>query len=95
MINHHIDRAISLIELHQNYIDLYEDIIEWDAETDFNVEFSEDEIEYNTNVRKNERMDDSFLAYCNKELKHHRHELERAKVRLRVSVLTFNEGWTF
>ncbi len=95
MINHHIDRAVFLVDMHQHYVDIYEDIFEWDAEHKMKVMFSEDETEYNQNIIKKERMEDHFLAYCRGELKRHRHELERAKVRLRVCILTFNKGWVF
>ena len=95
MINHHIDNAIFLLDMHQHYVEIYEEVFEWDAEDRMKVVFSEDETEYNQNVTGKGRMGDDFLVYCRKELKHHKHELERAKVRLNICMLTFNKGWTF
>lgn len=95
MINHHISKALSLLDFHQNQVDMYKDVFEWSEEDKFNEMFSEDETDYNNNVRKEENMDEDFLTYCRKEIEYHSHELERAKVRLNICMLTFNNGWTF
>jgi hypothetical protein len=95
MIHHVIDRAISLVELHQNYIDLYEDILEWNEEDNLKVEYSDDGTEYNQNIIAHDGMDEEFIRYCRKELTYHNHEMERAQQRLRICMWTFNRGWTF
>ena len=93
MVNHRIDKAISLVESHQDYINIYEDMLDFYAEV--NMQYSEDGSEYKQDITKQERKDDDSLSNCLEELKYHKHELERAKVRLRICILTFNKGWTF
>lgn len=92
MIHHHIDRAISLVELHQNQVDMYQDVFEWNQENNLKVEYSDDETEYNQNTTRKECTDDDFLSYCKRELRYHQHELEKARTRMRICMLTFNKG---
>jgi hypothetical protein len=93
MINHHIDLAISLLEDHQNYIDLYEDVEEYGD--NLVIDFYEDKLEFNQNIKKIDKSDAEFLSNCRKHLEYHEAELEKAKVRLTICMLTFNKGWIF
>ena len=95
MINHHIDNAISLLDYHYNQIELYQDVFEWGEAAKFNTLLNDDETEYNKNADKVDSEDRDFLRNCRRELKYHQYELERAKVRLRICMLTFNNGWIF
>jgi hypothetical protein len=96
MINPHIDRAISLIELHQNYVDLYEDIIfSPGKENNLKVVFSEDESEFNQNLLSVEDFNDDYLAHCRKDFHRHKTDLQGAKMRLREVMQKYNQGWIF
>jgi hypothetical protein len=96
MLHNHINKALSLLNFHQYYVEDLEEVFQMDEEAKFNEMFSEDEATVNKNVCKEVGLDDDFLHYCQGELDRHRHELERAKVRLNICMLTFNKGgWTF
>ena len=92
-INYHIDKAIAILEHHQNYIDCYLDVEEYGD--NLVIDFYEDKIEFNQNIKKIDKSDAEFLNNCRKDLEYHQKELDRAKVRLSICMLTFNKGWTF
>jgi len=94
MVNHHIDNAISLLEHHQNYIELYEDVCEMDGDVDLDFT-DEDRCGLNKNFINLGKFGDHFVANCQKELEYHQHELEKARVRMRICMLTFKKGWIF
>ncbi len=94
MSHHSIDKAIALVELHQNQIDTYQDIFEWAEESKFNERYSEDETDYNKNP-KEESIDEEFLTYCRKELMYHNYKLDKAQQRLSLCLWTCNKNWSF
>jgi len=95
MITDNIDQAISEVELHLTYVDQYGIILQRAEEDKLKIVFSEDESEFNQNVRLGGSFGAEYIAYCRDELKRHRHELEEAKGRLRLAMQRFNKGWVF
>jgi len=96
LIDPNIAHAISQVELHQNYVDFYEDIIfSYGEENNLKGVFSEDESEFNQNLSSVEDFDTDYLAYCRKDFHRHKNDLQRAKVRLRKVMQKYNQGWIF